>query len=187
VAVLVKFAFNWSLLVRMGAVDDVVEPFCLLEVGRVDLILPVLGYLATDRAVGVVVRGGGMRLHVDEVDRASEFGTGRVLEFTCVDNHVGDDAVRNVSVTITQGESARERAFEKVVDSAVLACGLHLHSSALKVFGNDTNQVVVMYRCSTAKRERERKEVVAVRVDNGVPGASSSDAIADVRSEIFHW
>ena len=33
VAVLVKFAFNWSLLVRMGAVDDVVEPFCLLEVG----------------------------------------------------------------------------------------------------------------------------------------------------------
>jgi len=80
-----------------------------------------------------------MRLHVDEVDRASEFGTGRVLEFTCVDNHVGDDAVRNVSVTITQGESARERAFEKVVDSAVLACGLHLHSSALKVCGNDTN------------------------------------------------
>ena len=76
-----------------------------------------------------------MRLEVDEVVSSSEFGAGRVLECTCVDNHVGDDAVRTVLAMIIQGASTRERAFEKVVDSASLACGPHRHSSALKVCG----------------------------------------------------
>ena len=58
-----------------------------------------------------------MRLEVDEVVSSSEFGTGGVLECTCVDSHVGDDAIRLVLATIIQGESTRERAFENVVDS----------------------------------------------------------------------
>ena len=128
-----------------------------------------------------------MRLEVDEVVSSSEFGTGRVLECTCVDNHVGDDAVRTVLAMIIQGASTRERAFEKVVDSAVLACGPHPHSSALKVCGNDTNYVVVVCRCSAAQRVREREKMVAVCVDDGVPRAPSFDAIADVLSDIFHW
>ena len=33
-AVLVKFAFDWPLLVRKGAVDGVVECLCSLVVGR---------------------------------------------------------------------------------------------------------------------------------------------------------
>ena len=82
-----------------------------------------------------------MRLEVDEVVSSSEFGTGRVLECTCVDNHVGDDAARMVLATIIQGVSTRERAFEKGVDSAFLACGTHQHSNALKVCGNDTNSL----------------------------------------------
>ena len=40
-AVLVKFAFNWPLLVRKGAVDGVVEYLYSLVVGRVDLNLSV--------------------------------------------------------------------------------------------------------------------------------------------------
>jgi hypothetical protein len=47
-------------------VDGVVELVCSLVIGRVDLILSCLDYMATGRAVGVVVRGGGMRLEVDE-------------------------------------------------------------------------------------------------------------------------
>ena len=54
-AVLVKFAFNWPLLVRKGAVDGVVEFHCSLVVGRVDLNLSGLGYMPTGRAVRVVV------------------------------------------------------------------------------------------------------------------------------------
>ena len=54
-AVLVKFAFDWPLLVRKGAVDGVVEFLCSLVVGRVDLSFPVLGYKATGRAVRVLV------------------------------------------------------------------------------------------------------------------------------------
>ncbi len=71
-AVLVKFAFDWPLLVRKGAVDGVVECLCSLVVGRVDLNLSGLGYMAAGRAVRVVVRGGGMRLEVDEVVSSSE-------------------------------------------------------------------------------------------------------------------
>jgi hypothetical protein len=50
----------------MSTVGGVVELFCSLVVGRVELILSGLGYMATGRAVGVVVRGGSMRLEVDD-------------------------------------------------------------------------------------------------------------------------
>ena len=74
-AILIEFACDRALFARVGAVDDAVELLCSPVVVRVDFFLSSLGYLTRDCAVGVVARGGGQRLEVDEVVSSTEFGS----------------------------------------------------------------------------------------------------------------